>query len=147
MNPLSWDNNEGKNRMKDSLAKHITTFNCTNKLFPFPLLARYRYHHWRSYGSDFRCLLRSCYVAHWYVAVSSKGLGVDRRRERRRGEVQLTFSGCTAYPYRVCHCFTILPAFFWHMNNIIITPLHWHLSPGTIYDQYITIYASAFRDY
>ena len=51
--------------------------------------------------------------------------GVDRRRERRRhGEVHLTFSGCTAYPCRVCHCFVVLSAFFWHINNILITPLY-----------------------
>ena len=60
------------------------------------------------------------------------------------GEVQLTFSGCTAYPYKVCHCFIILSAFLWHMTNILITPLYWHLSPGTVNYQYINMYIQSF---
>ena len=35
----------------------------------------------------------------------------ERDDETRHGEAQLTVSGCTARPYKVCHCFVILSAF------------------------------------
>ena len=45
--------------------------------------------------------------------LASKGrMRSSKRKTTRRGTVvQLTFSGCTAYPYKVCHCFVILSAF------------------------------------
>ena len=35
----------------------------------------------------------------------------EKDEETRHGEVQLTFSGHTAYPYKVCPRFVILPHF------------------------------------
>ena len=38
---------------------------------------------------------------------SKGGGGGEHRLTRRSTVVQLTFSGRTAYPYKVCHCFII----------------------------------------
>ena len=144
--------------MKDSLAKHIAIFNRSDKLFPFPLLTWSRHCRRMRRVVDARrarafevCRVHSMWPTNPWPC-RRKG-GVDRRRERRRDAarwgptLQLTFSGCTAYPYKVCHCFIILSAFLWHMKNIRITPLYCHISPGTLSDKYIMVYKNVIRSY
>ena len=97
--------------MKDSLVKHIAIhiFNCNNRPLPFPLLAKL----------TLVCLGLSRFVMPMLCGSLIRGRVVEREEENeeeeddetRHGEVQLTFSGCTAYPYQVCHCFIILSAF------------------------------------
>ena len=76
-----------------------------------------------------------------------KGKSLKRKGDETRDacEVQLTFSGCTAYPYKVCHCFVIPSAFLWHMKNILVIPLYCHLSPGTVDNPYIVMYINVYR--
>ena len=150
MYPLSWDNSEErKNRMTDSLTNHIslaTTTNCFLSLSSQEVdtISDAR----RARDSKVRRAYALWPTVPWPHLREGRRRSLKRKDDdTRHHEVQLTFSGRTAYPYKVCHCFVILSAFLWHMKNILITPLFCHLSPGTINGQYKNIYISVLRDF